>query len=121
MPTELGRVRLAYAPTRGGGADPGEVVWAWLPFEGDPSRGKDRPLLVIGRLDDDVAALPLTTRARDDRHHFALGSGAWDRSGRPSWVKLDRLVRLDPDRIRREGAVVDKARFGAVVTAWRTR
>jgi hypothetical protein len=116
--TAEGKVRIDYAPHGDGDADPGEIVWAWVPYEDDPSQGKDRPLLVIGHLDADVAALAMTTRAHDDRHHHPIGSGSWDSSGRPSWVKLDRVIRLDPDGIRREGAVIDRGRFDAAVAAW---
>ena len=38
----------SYAPAPDGEPDPGEVVWAWVPYEEDASRGKDRPVLVIG-------------------------------------------------------------------------
>ncbi len=40
--------RFHYAPKANGKPDPGEVVWAWVPYEEDPSQGKDRPVLVIG-------------------------------------------------------------------------
>ncbi len=116
--TVVARPAIAYAPVRDGDADPGEIVWTWVPFEEDPRRGKDRPVLVIGRLGDDVAALGLTSKRKNDRHHVALGSGPWDADGRPSWVGLDRLLCLDPDGIRREGAVLDRTRFDAVVAAF---
>jgi len=48
-----------------------------------------------------------------------VGSGAWDARGRPSEVRLDRVLRLDPDRIRREGAVLDRHRFDEVAAALR--
>ena len=41
--------RLGYSPKADGRPDPGEVVWAWVPYEEDPSQGKDRPVLVIGK------------------------------------------------------------------------
>lgn len=118
MATADARPRIAYAPVRDDDADPGEIVWAWVPFQEEPTKGKDRPLLVIGHIAEDVAALALTSRGRDDRYHHPLGSGPWDRQGRPSWVKLDRLLRLDPAGIRREGAVLDERRFHEVVKAW---
>ena len=43
-----------------------------------------------------------------------IGSGAWDRQGRPSEVRVNRVLRIDPDRIRREGAVLARDRFDAV-------
>lgn len=118
LPTPAGRPQIAYTPRLDGDADPGEVVWTWVPYEDDPSRGKDRPVVVIGHLGRDVAALQLTSRAHDDPHHHPLGPGAWDHERRPSWVRLDRVLRLDPDGIRREGAILDPSRFAAVVAAF---
>jgi hypothetical protein len=48
-----------------------------------------------------------------------VGTGAWDRERRPSEVRLDRLLELDPGGIRREGAALDRATFDAVVVAAR--
>lgn len=118
LPTPAGRPQIAYTPRLDGDADPGEVVWTWVPYEDDPSRGKDRPVVVIGHLGDEVAALQLTSRAHDDPHHHPLGPGAWDHERRPSWVRLDRVLRLDPDGIRREGAILDPSRFAAVIAAF---
>ena len=116
-PSPDARPQVTYAPARDGDADPGEIVWTWVPYEDDPSRGKDRPVLVVGSWGEDVAGLQLTSRRHDDRHHH--GIGVWDpRDGRESWVKLDRVLRLDPDGIRREGAVLDRDRFERAVAAW---
>jgi len=30
---------IEYAPERDGEADPGEVVWTWVPYEDDPTQG----------------------------------------------------------------------------------
>ena len=43
-----GPVRFEYAPEHDGHPDPGEVVWTWVPFEEDATRGKDRPVVVLG-------------------------------------------------------------------------
>jgi hypothetical protein len=48
-----------------------------------------------------------------------VGSGAWDSSGRPSEVRLDRLLVLPADGIRREGAALPRDVFDAVVAAAR--
>ncbi len=116
--TATARPEIDYAPVSDGDADPGEVVWTWVPYEEDPKQGKDRPVLVIGRLGTDVAALRLTSKPHDDRHHVPIGSGPWDGDGRPSWVKLDWLLQLDPESIRREGAVISRDRFDKVVAAF---
>jgi len=116
---------IEYRPERDGAADPGEVVWAWVPYEDDPSRGKDRPVAVIGRRGSALVGVALTTR-RDVRRersgeHAPVGTGAWDRERRPSWAKLDRVLDLDPARVRREGAALDRRRFDALVAALRER
>ncbi|WP_371328279.1 type II toxin-antitoxin system PemK/MazF family toxin [Demequina sp. NBRC 110056] len=118
-----GRVDVRYAPRPDGRPDPGEIVWTWVPFEEDHSRGKDRPVLLIGREGDWLLALQLTSKdhdldaaqeARWGRYWMDIGTGAWDRQRRPSEVRLDRIVRVDPGAVRREGAVLDRRRFDEV-------
>ncbi|MBB1010541.1 type II toxin-antitoxin system PemK/MazF family toxin, partial [Dietzia sp. SLG510A3-3B2-2] len=43
-----------------------------------------------------------------------LGSGPWDPEGRPSWVRLDRVLDVPEQGIRREGAICPRPRFEAV-------
>ena len=57
--------------------------------------------------------------ARWGRHWMDVGSGGWDSEGRPSEVRLDRLLVLAPEEIRREGAALDESVFDAVVAAAR--
>ena len=108
-------VRVEYTPEIDGDADPGEVVWAWVPFQEDPNRGKDRPVVVIGRSGDDLAAVPLTSKKKRRNDHVPVGSGGWDPKRRPSYAKVDRLIMIDPDDVRREGSVLDRGRFDEVV------
>jgi hypothetical protein len=119
-------VDIAYDPHPDGEPDPGEIVWTWVPYEDDPSQGKDRPVLLIAREGAMVIALALTSKDHDRDHDqenragrfwFDLGSGPWDPAGRPSEVRLNRFLVVDPDDVRREGAVLDEQRFDAVVTA----
>ena len=127
QPDEIG-----YAPKSDGRPDPGEVVWGWVPYEEDASQGKDRPVLLIGRRHagghERLLGLMLTSKdhdrdatdeARHSRHWMDVGSGGWDRQGRPSEVRLDRLLVLEPAAIRREGAALDRTTFDAVVSAAR--
>lgn len=124
-----GRVDIAYSPDLDGDADPGEVVWGWIPYEDDHSRGKDRPSLVIGRDGPWLLVLMLTSKdkdrsAGDDNRHeiwVDLGSGPWDRERRPSEVRIDRVIRLGQDAVRREGAILDRERFDTVAAAVRQR
>ncbi|HET6937092.1 MAG TPA: type II toxin-antitoxin system PemK/MazF family toxin [Nocardioides sp.] len=124
----------SYQPEADGQPDPGEVVWGWVPFEEDASHGKDRPVLLVGRTEVDGveywAGLMLTSKdhdrdaadeARHGRYWMDIGAGAWDSEHRPSEVRLDRLVILPDDAIRREGAAVSREVFDRVVAAARRR
>jgi hypothetical protein len=112
---------IRYEPDLDGDADPGEVVWGWVPFEEDPTQGKDRPLAVIGRRGGRLVAVPLTSR-RDDRDpQVAVGTGAWDRERRPSYARVDRVLDIGPGDVRREGSILPKDRFDDVVGAVRAR
>ena len=117
---------IAYDPDPDGQPDPGEVVWTWVPYEDDPAQGKDRPVLLIAREGERLVGLVMTSKDHDrdqqqenraGRFWFDLGSGPWDSAGRPSEVRLNRFLVVDPAAVRREGAVLDRQRFDAVVEA----
>jgi len=117
-------VRLAYAPSRDGEPDPGEIVWTWVPYEENDGRGKDRPVAIVAASgDDDFLAVQLTSKPHDgDRDFVPLGDGAaWDAEGRSSWARIDRVFRVRTDGMRREAASLDKARYGRLATALRER
>lgn len=117
---------IAYDPHPDGAPDPGEVVWTWVPYEDDPHQGKDRPVLLVARDGERLLGLMMTSKdhdrdhaqeAREGRFWLDVGSGDWDADGRPSEVRLNRLIVVDPTAVRREGAVLDESRFDAVVAA----
>ncbi|WP_089335817.1 type II toxin-antitoxin system PemK/MazF family toxin [Blastococcus mobilis] len=117
-----------YRPRADGRPDPGEIVWAWVPYDEGDGRGKDRPVLVVGRRNAALLGLMLTSKdhdrdAADEARHGRvwtdIGTGPWDARGRPSEVRLDRLLVLDPATVRREGAALDRRRFDRVVAAAR--
>src|SRR4051794_25594972 len=123
--TAVPTMEVAYGPRADGLPDPGEVVWAWVPFDEGDGRGKDRPVLVIGRRGAELVGLMLTSKdhdrdaadeARWGRVWTDIGSGAWDARRRPSEVRLDRLLVLEPGTVRREGAALDRSRFDRVVS-----
>lgn len=79
-------------------------------------------MLVIGRRGAFLAGLMLTSTSPGtgpSRAFMDVGRGSWDRQGRPSRVRLDRLLDIDPSRVRREGASFDEALFRKVVEAAR--
>lgn len=121
---------ISYTPDLDGDADPGEIVWTWVAYEDDPDQGKDRPVLVVGRdananaeTADDVLGLMLSSKDhhRDDANWLAIGTGTWDSQNRPSFVRLDRVLVVDADGIRREGAILDRKRFDAIAVELRAR
>ncbi|HEX5567910.1 MAG TPA: type II toxin-antitoxin system PemK/MazF family toxin [Streptomyces sp.] len=120
---EVGVVRTLYAPDPDGEPDPGEIVWTWVPYEEDDGRGKDRPVLVVAREEaGTLLAVQLSSRQRERHHDWVpLGSGPWDRSGRESWVDLDRVLRIHPGGMRREACALDRARFYLVVHSLQQR
>lgn len=116
VPTAERARQIVYSPQLDGRADPGEIVWTWVPYEEDPNNGKDRPVLVVGRDRRTLLGLMLSSnpeRARD-RDWVGIGSGSWDHAGRPSWVRLDRVLDVPEDGIRREGAILARKTFDLV-------
>lgn len=122
---------MTYSPVADGNPDPGEVVWAWVPYEDDPTQGKDRPVLVIGRTtgpdgEPAVQCLVMTSKDHDrdeaqeasvGRLWMDVGSGEWDSRGRPSEVRLNRLLVLPAAGVRREGAALDAQIYESVLAA----
>ena len=123
-----GTPKITYSPAPGEEADPGEVVWTWVPYEEDHREGKDRPVLIIGRDHEWLLGLLLTSKdhdrdaaqeARYGRLWMDIGTGEWDPQRRPSEVRINRILRIDPDGVRRIGAVLDREVFEAVAAAVR--
>lgn len=121
VPTARRARKVEYAPNLDGRADPGEIVWTWVAYEEDPSQGKDRPVLVVGRDGQTLLGLMLSSQSKreGDPDWAAIGSGSWDADGRPSWVRLDRILDVPEAGIRREGAIMDRAKFDAVASRLR--
>jgi PemK-like, MazF-like toxin of type II toxin-antitoxin system len=106
-PHRIGPVRTSYSPQTDGAPDPGEVVWTWVPFEENDGRGKDRPVLVV--------AVQLTSKDHDgEGDYVSIGAGGWDGEHRPSWVNLDRVIRVHEGGMRREAAALPREPFERV-------
>ena len=116
-------INFEYSPSLDGDADPGEIVWTWVPFEEDHSQGKDRPVLLVGRDGEYLLALMMTSKDHNNREHadpnyLDIGSGPWDPQGRASEVKLNRVIRVRSDAMRREGAIMPEDTFRLIERAW---
>jgi hypothetical protein len=121
VPTAQRARKLVYAPDLDGRADPGEIVWTWVVYEDDPTRGKDRPVLVVGRDRSLLLGLMLSSQDhhRNDPNWVGIGSGGWDYETRESWVRLDRVLDVPEEGIRREGAILERETFEVVATRLR--
>ena len=120
-PTAHRARKLVYSPDLDGRADPGEVVWTWVTYEEDPTRGKDRPVLVVGRDHATLLGLMMSSQERHaaDRDWVGIGCGSWDYDGKPTWVRLDRVLDVPEASIRREGAILDRTVFDVVAARLR--
>ena len=116
----------SYQPIMDGDADPGEVVWTWVPYQEDASLGKDRPAVVICAQGEGVYLLQLTSKnhtreaaqeAAAGRYWFDIGTGAWDSKGRPSEVRLDRALWVKATDVRREGSILPEVTWRRIVDA----
>ncbi|MFF1573726.1 type II toxin-antitoxin system PemK/MazF family toxin [Leifsonia sp. NPDC058292] len=109
----------AYSPSTDGDADPGEIIWTWVPYEERDGRGKDRPVLVVAsEPGSSVLAVQLTSQEHPGRPEYVpVGTGAWDAQRRPSYAVLDRVFRVHQSGMRREAAALDARRFEAVRAA----
>jgi hypothetical protein len=122
VPTAYRARKIVYSPDLDGRADPGEIVWTWVVYEDDPAKGKDRPVLVVGRDRSTLLGLMLSSQEHHaaDPNWIGIGTGSWDYDGRASWVRLDRVLDVPEEGIRREGAILGEAMFEKVATRLRT-
>ncbi|KAA8967333.1 type II toxin-antitoxin system PemK/MazF family toxin [Mycobacterium sp.] len=112
VPTACRARTLVYAPDLDGPADSGEIVWTWLVHD-DPTRGEDRPVLVVGRDQDTLLGLALS-----DRQQPAPGQ-QWVGIGSAGWARLDRVLDVPEESIRREGAILGREAFDVVAARLR--
>jgi PemK-like, MazF-like toxin of type II toxin-antitoxin system len=121
VPTAHRARKVLYAPDLDGRADPGEIVWTWVVYEDDPTRGKDRPVLVVGREQSVLLGLMVSSQERHDAdpRWIGIGAGSWDYEGRKSWVRVDRVLDVPEEGIRREGAILEREIFDVVAARLR--
>jgi hypothetical protein len=117
-PHDIGPVHTVYAPRHDGLPDPGEIVWTWVPYEEHDGRGKDRPVLLVarGRHTGMLLGIKLTSKWHADAENWvSIDTGGWDRDARESWAVIDRVVRVHPEGIRREGHELDRDDYHNVI------
>lgn len=123
VPPPSTALRISYAPKPDGDPDAGEIIWTWVPYTENDGRGKDRPVLVIGRASANrVYGVRLTSKPHDaDRDFLPIGSGPWDSQGRPSWIDIEQVYSVHMKGMRREASALDPDRFMRVASALHQR
>lgn len=113
---------MSYSPRTDGEPDPGEVIWTWVPYDEHDGRGKDRPvLLVAAERTGTFLGVQLTSKRHHGADYIAVGSGGWDGEHRPSWAYIDRVIRVHPAGMRREGTALGRREFAEVSGRLRQR
>lgn len=125
-PDYAGCPQMSFGRQCPGGYRSGQVVWAWVAYEEDAGQGKDRPVLLVGADANWLLGLPATSQDHDrdadqerraGRYWVDIGRGDWDARRRPSEVRADRIVRVDPVRVRRAAGRVGPEVFAEVAAA----
>lgn len=111
-PTAARARGVVYSPNLVGRADPGEIVWTWT-LVADPD-GQDLPVLVVGREDTTLFSLMVSVDPARAGDPDWLYIGSWDGGEQPGWVRMDNILDVPEESIRREGAVVDRSAFDQV-------
>ena len=79
--------------------------------------------MVVGRTRTTVLGLlisPNPKHALDDAW-LEIGSGEWDESGCDCWVRLDRLLEVSEEQVRRQGTLFPERRFERIANRLRAR
>ena len=87
---------ISYRPELDGEPDPGEVVWAWVADEDDPTQGKDRPALLLAERARHAGpcwgASPAEDHDRDAEDEAPATAGHWTGRSAPA-TGTPRVVR----------------------------
>ena len=54
-------------------------------------------------------------RQNDGTPWINIGSGDWDSKNRPSEIRLDRVIRIAPNAVRREGSIMPMTLYSKIV------
>ncbi|QPK78638.1 type II toxin-antitoxin system PemK/MazF family toxin [Corynebacterium lizhenjunii] len=114
--TEARPRSIFFTPDMDGQADSGEVVWAWV---GSPPQ--ERAILVVGRTRTTVLGLLISPNPdhADEDCWLPIGSGEWDERGRQCWIRMDRVLELSEEQVRRQGTLFPERRFARIANRLR--
>lgn len=88
---------------------PGELWWAAVPFE-EKNEEKDRPCLVLAVNGRRASVLMVTSKDHSDRGGYVpIPAAVWRHPRQStSWLRTDRLIRIDREKLRRREGKVDQ-------------
>ncbi|TNL96683.1 type II toxin-antitoxin system PemK/MazF family toxin [Corynebacterium tapiri] len=115
---------IVYAPDIDGHAEAGEVVWLWAPVNGPSKPPSERPMLVVGRTRfQQLLGLLISADPQHDEDPtwMGIGTGLWETSGTPCWMRMDKVIEVPEYAVRREGALFPERRFERIAHTLRTR
>ncbi|MDY3126576.1 MAG: type II toxin-antitoxin system PemK/MazF family toxin [Corynebacterium sp.] len=120
--TERRARSIFFAPDMDGAADSGEVVWVWAPTDGTNAPPSERAILVVGRTRTTVLGLLISPNPvhADEDTWLEIGSGEWDESGRQCWIRLDRVLEVSEEQVRRQGILFPPRRFERIANNLRS-
>lgn len=113
---------IFFAPDMDGQADSGEVVWVWVPAAGAQQPPQERAILVIGRTRTTVLGLLISPNPdhADEDKWLEIGRGEWDEQGRQCWIRLDRVLEISEEQVRRQGTLFPARRFERIANRLRS-
>ncbi|HEV7148835.1 MAG TPA: type II toxin-antitoxin system PemK/MazF family toxin [Pedococcus sp.] len=99
---------------------PGQIWWADIPFE-TGSGHKDRPALILSTSRYHVEVLMFTSKDKSGRAGYLPMPGrVWAAPGLQSRLRVDRVIRIRRERIRRLEGSLDQATMNASLRAQRS-
>lgn len=112
---------ILYSPDIDGQADSGEVVWVWAPTDGANSLPHERAVLVVARNHTNIVGLLISPNPTHEKEDWWLeiGAGEWDETGRQCWIRLDRVLEISEEDVRRRGILFPQRRFDRIANRLR--
>lgn len=91
----------------------GELWWTQFPFE-EIDKSKQRPAIIIDS--DTIAILSAMVTSKDKKNPYSIKIDEWEKAGlkKESWVRIDRIVRVEEWRLTRKIGVLTESDFNKV-------
>ncbi|APT92093.1 hypothetical protein CPHO_03385 [Corynebacterium phocae] len=113
---------IFFTPDMDGQADSGEVVWVWAPADTPQDPPQERAILVVGRTRTTILGLAISPNPEhaDESWWLEIGAGEWDDQGRQCWIRMDRVLEISEEQVRRQGVLFPARRFERIANRLRS-